>query len=79
MQQGPYSEASKGGMKVGRMKDPLYTDSYLRIIPPPSSDLSRPTRQQEIRNVRFGIKISRASAQEFLGFWLQVEDSGSRV
>ena len=27
-------EASKGGMKVGRIKDPLYKDSYLGIIPP---------------------------------------------
>ena len=27
-------EASQGGMKVGRVKDPLYKDSYLGIIPP---------------------------------------------
>ena len=27
-------EASKGGMKVGRVKDPLYKDSYLGITPP---------------------------------------------
>ena len=27
-------EASKGGTKVGRMKDPLYKDSYLGITPP---------------------------------------------
>ena len=27
-------EASKGGMKVGRIKDPLYKDSYFRITPP---------------------------------------------
>ena len=27
-------EASKGGTKVGRMKDPLYKDSYLGINPP---------------------------------------------
>ena len=27
-------EASKGGTRVGRMKDPLYKDSYLRITPP---------------------------------------------
>ena len=29
-----YLEASKGGTKVGRMKDPLYMDSYLGITPP---------------------------------------------
>ena len=29
-----FSEASKGGMKVGRMKDPFYEDSYLGITPP---------------------------------------------
>ena len=28
------SEASKGGMKVGRIKDPLYKDSYFGITPP---------------------------------------------
>ena len=27
-------EASKGGMKVGRIKDPLYKDSYFGITPP---------------------------------------------
>ena len=27
-------EASIGGMKVGRVKDPLYKDSYLGITPP---------------------------------------------
>ena len=27
-------ETSKGGTKVGRMKDPLYKDSYLGITPP---------------------------------------------
>ena len=27
-------EASKGGMKVRRIKDPLYKDSYFGIIPP---------------------------------------------
>ena len=27
-------EASKAGMKVGRLKDPLYKDSYLGILPP---------------------------------------------
>ena len=27
-------KASKGGTKVGRMKDPLYKDSYLGIAPP---------------------------------------------
>ena len=27
-------EASKGGMKVGRVNDPLYKDSYLGITPP---------------------------------------------
>ena len=27
-------EASKGGMKVGRIKDPLYKDSYFGIRPP---------------------------------------------
>ena len=27
-------EASKGGIKVGRVKDPLDKDSYLGIIPP---------------------------------------------
>ena len=27
-------EASKGGTKVGRMKDPLYKDFYLGITPP---------------------------------------------
>ena len=37
-------EASKGGTKVGRMKDPLYKDSYLGINPLPSSYLSRPLR-----------------------------------
>ena len=26
--------ASKGGMKVGRIKDPLYKDSYFGITPP---------------------------------------------
>ena len=29
-----YLEASKGGMKVGRIKDPLYKDSYFGITPP---------------------------------------------
>ena len=28
------SASSKGGTKVGRMKDPLYKDSYLGITPP---------------------------------------------
>ena len=28
------SGASKGGMKVGRMKDPLYMGSSLGIVPP---------------------------------------------
>ena len=27
-------EASKGGMKVGRIKDPLYKDSYFGTTPP---------------------------------------------
>ena len=27
-------EASKGGMKVGRIKDPLHKDSYFGITPP---------------------------------------------
>ena len=30
----PALEASKGGFKVGRIKDPLYQDSYLGITPP---------------------------------------------
>ena len=29
-------EASKGGMKVGRIKDPLYKGSYFGITPPPT-------------------------------------------
>ena len=32
--QGLILEASKAGTKVGRMKDPLYKDSYLGITPP---------------------------------------------
>ena len=38
----PISEASKGGMKVGRIKDLLYKDSYLGIFHLPSSHLLRP-------------------------------------
>ena len=37
-----YSEASKGGMKAGRIKDPLYKDYYLRISHLPSPHLLRP-------------------------------------
>ena len=37
-----FSETSKGGMKVGRMKDPLYKDSYLGISHLPSSHLRSP-------------------------------------
>ena len=35
-------EASKGGTKVSRMKDPLYKDSYLRLPHLPSSYRCRP-------------------------------------
>ena len=35
-------EASKGGMKVGRIKDPLYKDSILGLPHLPSSHLLRP-------------------------------------
>ena len=37
-----HSEASEGGMKVGRIEDPLYKDSYLGIFHLPSSHLLRP-------------------------------------
>ena len=30
----PRDEASKGGMNVGRIKDPLYKDSYFGTTPP---------------------------------------------
>ena len=36
------SEASKGGMKAGRIKDPLYKDYYLGISHLPSPHLLRP-------------------------------------
>ena len=37
-----YSEAPKGGMKVGRIKDPLYKDHYWGISHLPSPHLLRP-------------------------------------
>ena len=37
-----FSEACKGGMKVGRIKDPLHKDVYLGISHLPSSHLLRP-------------------------------------
>ena len=37
LEKGPFeSEASKGGMKVGGMKDPLYKDSHIIGITPPT-------------------------------------------
>ena len=38
----PATKASKGGMKVGRIKDPLYEDPLLGLPHLPSSYLLRP-------------------------------------
>ena len=52
-----FLQASKGRMKVGRIKDPLYRDSYLGLPHLPSSYLLRP-----LRFLVSGLEVSAVSA-----------------
>ena len=52
-------EASKGGTKVGRMKDPLYKDSYLGITPP---TFILPFEAPELRNAGTSQQVRRLPA-----------------
>ena len=56
-------EASKGGMKVGRIKDPLYKDSYYGITPP---NFIPPF---EAPDSRVHFNEMRALAVQGLGVW----------
>ena len=53
-------EASKGGMKVGRIKDPLYKDSYFGITPPtfipPFEAAEPPFRRSEASKQGLGFR-----------------------
>ena len=46
--QGTGAEASKGGMKAGRIKDPLYKDYYLGISQLPSPYLLKPQGSRKL-------------------------------
>ena len=52
MQSLRFSEAPKGGMKVGRIKDPLYKDYYWGISHLPSPHLLRPPSFLWSRNIK---------------------------
>ena len=62
-------EASKGGMKVGRIKDPLYQDPNLGLPHLPSSYLLRPLIL-EMKNhaIVEAISLDQAKRSQAVGF-----------